>query len=62
MNTQLVTGDKTIFSPLNIFNNSEPSTSKIEEESGGSDVEGKVKTRLLSMWNNVKFGKYFIIY
>lgn len=60
MNAQVVASDKPIFSPLNIFNSSSSgaSTSKIEDDANSSDVEGKVKTRLLSMWNNVKFGMY----
>lgn len=62
MNTQVVTSDKTIFSPLNIFNTSGASTSKIEDDANNSDVEGKVKTRLLSMWNNVKFGMCYILF
>lgn len=58
MNAQVATNDKTIFAGLTVFNAPGPSTSKIEDDNSGSDVEGKVKTRLLSMWNNVKFGKF----
>ncbi|XP_017776267.1 PREDICTED: cysteine protease ATG4C [Nicrophorus vespilloides] len=60
MNTQVISGGDrgNIFSTLNVF--ASPSTSnannKLEDENGITDVEGKVKTRLMSMWNNVKFG------
>ncbi|XP_071055196.1 cysteine protease ATG4C [Onthophagus taurus] len=39
----------------NVFGNPGSSGGR-EEDDGGLDVEGKVKTRLLSMWNNVKYG------
>lgn len=56
MNTQLVSRER-FFPRINFT--SAPSTSsntRLEDENG-LDVEGKVKTRLLSMWNNVKYGK-----
>lgn len=66
MNTQIVNRER-FFSRLS-FTSSQPSSScssvsgpgPVEDDSGMVDVEGKVKTRLLSMWNNVKYGKYNI--
>lgn len=55
MDTQIAPGDsnKSYFLPkLN-----GPSNSSNAVQDNSSDVEGKVKTRILSMWNNMKFGK-----
>jgi hypothetical protein len=54
MNTQVVSRERSIFlSKLNFPSSS--SDHRLQDE-GNSDVEGKVKNRLLSMWNNVKYG------
>lgn len=34
------------------------STGRLEDEPVYTEVEGKVKTRLLSMWNNMKYGEF----
>lgn len=59
MNAQIMSGEKsTLFSQFNFFGSpSSSNANKIEDDNNLLDVEGKVKTRLLSMWNNVKFGK-----
>lgn len=58
MNTQLINRER-LFAKINFSNSpSSASNSKVEDDNGLSDVEGKVKTRLLSMWNNVKYGKF----
>jgi hypothetical protein len=58
MNTQVVSRERSIFlSKLNFPSSS--SDHRLQDE-GNSDVEGKVKNRLLSMWNNVKYGENFI--
>lgn len=40
----------------NVFGSPSGSSTNREDDENGLDVEGKVKTRLLSMWNNVKYG------
>lgn len=60
MNTQIANRER--FFPRLNFSGSYPSSStsttvqQVEDDGGMVDVEGKVKTRLLSMWNNVKYG------
>lgn len=44
----------------NVFHQNSASNTK-EDDDNLLDVEGKVKTRLLSMWNNVKYGKLNLI-
>lgn len=68
MNTQIANRER-LFPRLSFsnFTSSQPSTSssasvRVEDDSGMVDVEGKVKTRLLSMWNNVKYGNNSINY
>jgi hypothetical protein len=34
---------------------------ELEEENDSGDGEGKVKTKLLSMWNNMKYGKFILL-
>lgn len=57
MNAQIASRER--FFPRLSFSSSQPSSSSVrmEDDSGMIDMEGKVKTRLLSMWNNVKYGK-----
>lgn len=57
MNAQIVNRER-LFPKLS-FSSSQPGSSSVrmEDDSATVDMEGKVKTRLLSMWNNVKFGK-----
>ena len=56
MDGQLVPDElKFTFSSLNIFSSTSSSNNKLEEDPI-TDVEGRVKTRLLSVWNNVKYG------
>lgn len=31
------------------------------EENDSGEGEGKVKTKLLSMWNNMKYGKFILL-
>lgn len=33
---------------------------ELEEENDSGEGEGKVKTKLLSMWNNMKYGKFIL--
>lgn len=60
MNAQVAPRDR--FGAFQRFNApSLPSSSNIRLEDDGSGFEeGKVKTRLLSMWNNVKYGKRYL--
>jgi hypothetical protein len=32
-----------------------------EEENDSGEGEGRVKTKLLSMWNNMKYGKFILL-
>jgi hypothetical protein len=34
---------------------------ELEEENDTVEGEGKVKTKLLSMWNNMKYGKFISV-
>ncbi|XP_019867366.1 cysteine protease ATG4D [Aethina tumida] len=52
MNAQIVSSERSIFFPKL----HSPSNSDSRLPDNGVDVEGKVKTRLLSVWNNVKYG------
>lgn len=56
MNTRILTKDKQNFPTVySMANHSLASSSgKVED-----DFEGKVKTRLMSMWNNMKYGTYY---
>lgn len=56
MNAQIVSSERSIFFPKL----HSPSNSDSRLPDNGVDVEGKVKTRLLSVWNNVKYGTYFV--
>ncbi|KAK4871807.1 hypothetical protein RN001_015931 [Aquatica leii] len=57
MNTQLASRDRPSFLYRNEISNPSASTSNIKlDDYGNLFDEGKVKTRLLSMWNNVKYG------
>lgn len=53
MNTQILTQDKAHLQPRNNVPTNSSSSSQIRTE---DDVEGKVKVRLMSMWNNMKYG------
>lgn len=50
MNTQVVARDRTLLS-------SKFTIPTISGDDGNNTEDGKVKNRLLSIWNNVKFGK-----
>ncbi|KAF2884408.1 hypothetical protein ILUMI_21787 [Ignelater luminosus] len=57
MDTQIVPRDKSnFFFRMNISNSSSSSSNIRLEDYGNLFDEGKVKTRLLSMWNNMKYG------
>lgn len=50
-----------IFASLNMFGgvpSTTASNNRLEEADANAEGEGKVKNRLLSMWNNVKYGLF----
>lgn len=55
MNTNLLTRNKTNFVVPGTSSNRTASVT--ESPKPEDDFEGRVKTRLLSMWNNMKYGK-----
>lgn len=52
MNTQVLSRDKANLQEKN----STPNNSSCSSQKPEDDVEGKVKMRLMSMWNNMKYG------
>lgn len=54
MNTQILSKERSIFPSL--FIGSSTSDNRNQDDGSSVDTEGKVKNRLMSMWNNMKFG------
>lgn len=55
--TQIVSRERSIFFPKLHSPSNASDPNRIPDNGSATDVEGKVKNRLVSMWNNVKFGK-----
>lgn len=55
--TQIVSRERSIFFPKLHSPSNSSDTNRLQDNTTINDVEGKMKNRFLSMWNNVKYGK-----